>query len=69
MTHQTGSRTDQQLGSRHSWCSVYTADGRCCGHLVSRGRDGFEAFNLDDKSIGIFSRQREAAEALRAVRR
>jgi hypothetical protein len=52
-----------ELGDRGSWCSVY--DGRrCCGHLVSRGRDGVEAFDINDRSIGIFASQSEAAAAI-----
>jgi hypothetical protein len=32
--------------------------------LVSRGREGIEAFDRDDKSLGIFKTQVEAARAL-----
>jgi hypothetical protein len=52
-----------KLDARNSWVSVY--DGQCClGHIISRGRDGYEAFDLDDKSLGLFPTQREAAAAL-----
>jgi hypothetical protein len=37
---------------------------RCLGHLLSRGRLGWEAFNADDQSVGIFTTQTEAASAL-----
>jgi len=43
--------------------SVY--DGTAClGHVIARGRRGFEAFDRDDKSLGIFETQRQAANAL-----
>jgi hypothetical protein len=64
MTHRAESRADQQLGApRHSWCSVYDGQ-RCLGHVISRGRDGVEAFDRDDKSIGTFPTQRVAVAAL-----
>jgi hypothetical protein len=43
--------------------SVY--DGTTClGHVLGRGKTGFEAFTADDKSVGVFKTQREAAAAL-----
>jgi hypothetical protein len=44
-------------------CAVY-AEGRCIGHVVSRGRDGIEAFDRDDQSIGLYPTNDEAARAL-----
>jgi hypothetical protein len=43
--------------------AVY-AGQRCVGHLYRRSKAGFEAFNTDDRSTGLFSSQREAADAL-----
>jgi hypothetical protein len=43
--------------------AVY-AGQRCVGHLYRRRKAGFEAFNTDDRSIGLFGSQREAADAL-----
>jgi hypothetical protein len=44
---------------------VYVYDGRTCrGHVINRGPQGFEAFDHDDRSVGVFSTQREAAAAL-----
>jgi hypothetical protein len=44
---------------------VYVYDGgTCLGHIVNRGPAGYEAFDIDDRSLGIFSTQREAAAAL-----
>jgi len=46
-----------------SMLSVY--DGReCCGFVLARGKLGYEAFDPNDKSIGIFETQRRAANAL-----
>jgi hypothetical protein len=43
--------------------AVY-AGQTCIGHLYRRSKAGFEAFNTDDRSIGLFGSQREAADAL-----
>jgi hypothetical protein len=43
--------------------SVYS--GQCCiGFVINRGTAGFEAFNADEKSLGLFPTQREAAAAI-----
>jgi hypothetical protein len=52
-----------KLGARNSWVSVYDGQ-RCLGHIISRGRDGYEAFDVDDRSVGLYPNQREAAAAL-----
>jgi hypothetical protein len=50
-------------GGRNSLAYVY--DGQqCLGHVLARGKTGFEAFNCDDKSVGLFPTQRQAANAL-----
>jgi hypothetical protein len=44
---------------------IYVYDGRAClGHVLSRGKLGFEAFDLDEKSLGLFPTQRAAATAI-----
>ena len=44
---------------------VAVYDGRAClGHVLGHGKAGFEAFNADDQSLGIFPSQREAAAAI-----
>ena len=44
---------------------AYVYDGRqCLGHILARGKTGFEAFDPNDKSLGIFETQRRAANAL-----
>jgi hypothetical protein len=36
----------------------------CLGHLLHRPKIGFEAYDRYDRSTGVFSTQREAADAL-----
>ena len=44
---------------------VAVYDGRAClGHVLGRGKAGFEAFDADNRSLGIFPSQREAAAAI-----
>jgi hypothetical protein len=44
---------------------VAVYDGRhCVGHVLARGKLGFESFNRDDRSVGVFATQREAIAAL-----
>ena len=44
---------------------VAVYDGRAClGHVLERGKAGFEAFDADNRSLGIFPSQREAAAAI-----
>jgi hypothetical protein len=49
--------------SNNKLVSVYS--GRdCVGHIISRGPQGFEAYDRDDRSLGFFSSQEAAAHAL-----
>jgi hypothetical protein len=44
---------------------VAVYDGqRCIGHVLGRGKSGCEAFDADNRSLGIFPSQREAAAAI-----
>jgi hypothetical protein len=44
---------------------VSVFNGReCRGHVLARGPSGFEAFTTDDRSIGVFKTQADAANAL-----
>jgi hypothetical protein len=46
-----------------STLSVY--DGRChIGFLLLRGRAGVEAFDADDRSLGLFPDMKTAADAI-----
>ena len=43
----------------------YIYDGRAClGFVLSRGRAGFEAFDSEERSLGVYGTQREAAAAI-----
>ena len=43
-------------------------DGRAClGHVRGRGKAGFEAFDADNRSLGIFPSRRDAAAAIMGV--
>jgi hypothetical protein len=57
-------RTSNKSSNKSSgWVSVY--DGReCIGHIFSRGPQGFQAYDKDDKSLGFFKSQEAAAHAL-----
>jgi hypothetical protein len=40
-------------------------DGRrCVGHILSRGKQGYEAFDGDHRSLGVFDTQAAAAAAI-----
>jgi hypothetical protein len=40
------------------------AGKQCLGHILRRGVTGFEAFDVDDRSLGVFATQRAAADAI-----
>jgi hypothetical protein len=45
--------------------SSYVYDGReCLGFIFARGKLGFEAIDRDERSLGFFQTQREAATAI-----
>jgi hypothetical protein len=46
-----------------SWLSIYTGQV-CCGHILNRGKAGWEAFDRDDSSLGIFKSQADAINAI-----
>jgi hypothetical protein len=47
----------------------YVYDGRACfGFVVSRGRAGFEAFDSEERSLGVYGTQREAAAAIMCIK-
>jgi hypothetical protein len=44
---------------------VSVFDGReCRGHVLARGPSGYEAFTADDRSLGLYKTQADAANAL-----
>jgi hypothetical protein len=50
-----------------AWLAIYSGQ-TCVGHVINRGPKGFEAFDVDDRSIGVFPTLNEAASALEAKR-
>jgi hypothetical protein len=40
---------------------------RCIGHFLARGREGHEAFDADEQSLGVFPTAAEAVAALIAA--
>jgi hypothetical protein len=48
--------------------SIYS--GReCLGHVLARGRFGFEGFDVNDKSVGIYRTRSEAIDAVKEAAR
>jgi len=43
----------------------YVYDGKkCVGHVLARGRAGYEAFTVDEHSLGLFETAAKAANAV-----
>jgi hypothetical protein len=42
----------------------YYAGQTCLGHVMARGRFGFEAFDLNDRALGMFRTRAEAVDAV-----
>jgi hypothetical protein len=60
---QAGELGREAKSPRAICLSVY--DGQTCiGFLLTRGPAGIEAFDADDKSLGIFPNQKSAADAI-----
>jgi hypothetical protein len=62
---QAGKLKRRDATSPHTALSVY--DGRChIGFLLLRGKAGVEAFDADDRSLGLFPDTKTAAAAISA---
>jgi hypothetical protein len=64
-------RTDRAVNSANNsspMVSVYDGQ-RCIGFVFARGKCGFEAFDADQRPLGSFASQREAAVAIMRVER
>ena len=60
---QTGKLKRREVTSPQTALSVY--DGRChIGFLLLRGKAGVEAFDADNRSLGLFSNMKTAADAV-----
>jgi len=46
-----------------TWAAIYDGQ-RCIGHILHRGKRGWEAFGVNDESVGLFKTQVEAAHVL-----
>jgi hypothetical protein len=46
---------------------VFTEAGKVAGFIIPRGRTGFEAFDAEQRSFGMFETSRRAATALREL--
>jgi hypothetical protein len=49
-----------------NWLAIYNGTA-CIGHALWRGKTGVEAFNVDDKSIGLFPTLKDATAALASL--
>ena len=63
LSGKTGSRQATSPDLAMQALAVY-AGQRCLGHILPRGKSGIEAFDQDDKSLGIFPTQKLAADAV-----
>jgi hypothetical protein len=68
LSRDTAATASRRGGLTAPMVSVY--DGReLAGFLLARGKLGFETFDRDERSLGIYPTQREAARALDEVPR
>ena len=47
--------------------SYVTVGREAVGHIIARGKTGWEAFDRADKSLGLFPSQKEAADKIMEV--
>jgi len=47
-----------------SMLTVMDGDKQCTGHILSRGKRAFEAFDVDERSLGLFNDLKTAADAV-----
>jgi hypothetical protein len=63
--HHIDSPTGSAATAARSLLSLAAYEGqRCIGFVCSRGKLGFEAFDSEERSLGIYATQREAAAAI-----
>jgi hypothetical protein len=60
---QCGAHKTFDPSTQVDFLAVYSGQ-RCLGFLLPRGNVGIEAFDADDKSLGLFPNQKAAADAL-----
>lgn len=68
---QAGERRNRKLDQddyQFQGFAVYGEEPfRCIGHLISRGRDGYAAYDADDHALGTYPDMKAAADAISAV--
>jgi hypothetical protein len=52
------------LSQRSCLATVYDSQTCCIGFLLSRGKTGYEAYDIADKSLGVFASTKAAAAAV-----
>jgi hypothetical protein len=63
--HRIDSRAGTAATAARSSPLLSAYDGQhCIGFVCSRGKLGFEAFDTEERSLGIYATQREAAAAI-----
>jgi hypothetical protein len=61
---QAGGPESRGAKSPRATCLSVYAGQTCIGFLLTRGSASIEAFDADDKSLGIFPDQKSAADAI-----
>jgi hypothetical protein len=61
--HRIDSGTAATAARSSPLLSAYDGQ-RCIGFVCSRGKLGFEAFDSEERSLGVYATQREAAAAI-----
>jgi hypothetical protein len=61
--HRRRASVRPQPTERQAWASIMIGH-KCVGHIIGRGPLGIKAFDVNDKSLGLFSTQAAAADAL-----
>jgi hypothetical protein len=75
LLHRAGRRNfdmtnlEQRASARNSNQLLSVFDGReCVGFILARGRAGYQAFTADEKSLGLYPSQKQAADAITGPR-
>jgi hypothetical protein len=62
-----GQLRDPKATSTPSLCLAVYSGRECVGHLMLRGKLGVEAYDSNDRSLGLFPNQKAAADAISAL--
>jgi hypothetical protein len=47
--------------------TLYASNRTCVGFIIGRGRQGYETYDAEERSLGVFATAAEAANALTAA--